>query len=56
VGSADVPVTNRASIDDVASSVRKYQEPGITHVVLSDTPYLPEVRPRGAQLLPLVRS
>jgi hypothetical protein len=48
VGSADVPVTNRASIDDVASSVRKYQEPGITHVVLSDTPSLPEVRPRGA--------
>jgi alkanesulfonate monooxygenase len=56
VGSADVPVTNRASIDDVASSVRKYQEPGISHVVLSDTPYLPVVRSRGAQLLPLVRS
>ena len=41
---------------DVASSLRKYQGLGITHFVLSDTPYLPEIRRQGDQLLPLLRS
>ena len=44
------------SAEDVASSLRKYQELGITHFVLSDTPYLPEIRRQGDQLLPLLRS
>ena len=44
------------SAEDVATSLRKYQELGITHFVLSDTPYLPEIRRQGDQLLPLLRS
>jgi alkanesulfonate monooxygenase len=44
------------SAEDVAKSLRKYQRLGITHFVLSDTPYLPEIRRQGDQLLPLLRT
>lgn len=42
------------SASDVAKSLRKYQELGITHFVLSDTPYLSEIKRQGSQLLPLL--
>jgi alkanesulfonate monooxygenase len=42
------------SAEDVARSLRKYQDLGISHFVLSDTPYLPEIRRQGEQLLPLM--
>ncbi|GLY02519.1 LLM class flavin-dependent oxidoreductase [Actinoplanes sp. NBRC 101535] len=44
------------SAEDVASSLRKYQALGISHLVLSDTPYLPEIQRQGRDLLPLLRS
>lgn len=44
------------SAADVASSLRKYEALGITHFVLSDTPYLPEIKRQGEQLLPLLRK
>jgi alkanesulfonate monooxygenase len=44
------------SAQDVAASLRKYQDLGITHFVLSDTPYLREIRRQGDQLLPLLRG
>jgi alkanesulfonate monooxygenase len=44
------------SPEDVARSLRKYQGLGITHFVLSDTPYLPEIERQGDQLLPLLRE
>jgi len=44
------------SAADVASSLRKYQALGITHFVLSDTPYLREIKRQGDQLLPLLRG
>ncbi|MGV9720415.1 LLM class flavin-dependent oxidoreductase [Nocardia beijingensis] len=44
------------SPDDVAKSLRKYQDLGITHFVLSDTPYLTEIERQGDQLLPLLRD
>ena len=44
------------SAQDVARSLLKYQDLGITHFVLSDTPYLPEIRRQGDQLLPLLRD
>ncbi|MGC5054328.1 LLM class flavin-dependent oxidoreductase [Micromonospora sp. DT48] len=44
------------SAEDVATSLRKYQGLGITHFVLSDTPYLPEIKRQGDQLLPLLRG
>ncbi|MCV9947128.1 MULTISPECIES: LLM class flavin-dependent oxidoreductase [unclassified Rhizobium] len=44
------------SAEDVARSLRKYQDLGITHFVLSDTPYLSEIKRQGAQLLPLLRG
>ena len=43
------------SAADVARSLRKYQDLGITHFVLSDTPYLTEIERQGDQLLPLLR-
>ncbi|APO79674.1 alkanesulfonate monooxygenase 2 (plasmid) [Rhizobium etli 8C-3] len=42
------------SAEDVAHSLRKYEELGITHFVLSDTPYLAEMKRQGDQLLPLL--
>jgi alkanesulfonate monooxygenase len=44
------------SAADVAKSLRRYQELGITHFVLSDTPYLPEITRQGSELLPLLRD
>ncbi len=44
------------SAAEVARSLRKYRDLGITHFVLSDTPYLPEIRRQGDQLLPLLRD
>jgi alkanesulfonate monooxygenase len=44
------------SPQDVAASLRKYRDLGITHFVLSDTPYLPEIERQGDQLLPLLRD
>jgi alkanesulfonate monooxygenase len=44
------------SPDDVAAALRKYGELGITHFVLSDTPYKPEVARIGDRLLPLLRE
>jgi alkanesulfonate monooxygenase len=44
------------SPQDVARSLLKYQALGITHFVLSDTPYLEEIERQGEQLLPLLRQ
>jgi alkanesulfonate monooxygenase len=44
------------SAAEVAASLRRYQRLGVTHFVLSDTPYLPEIGRQGAQLLPLLRG
>ncbi|UBU17442.1 LLM class flavin-dependent oxidoreductase [Nonomuraea gerenzanensis] len=44
------------SAADVARSLRAYQALGITHFVLSDTPYLAEIRRQGEELLPLLRG
>ncbi|WP_067676950.1 LLM class flavin-dependent oxidoreductase [Nocardia miyunensis] len=43
------------SAQDVGKALRKYQDLGITHFVLSDTPYLQEIHRQGEQLLPLLR-
>ncbi len=43
------------SAHDVARSLRKYNEAGITHFILSDTPYLEEIQRQGEQLLPLLK-
>jgi alkanesulfonate monooxygenase len=44
------------SPQDVARSLRKYASLGITHFVLSDTPYLRELKRQGDELLPLLRG
>lgn len=44
------------SAAEVAASLLRYAELGISHFVLSDTPYLSEVRRQGRQLLPLLRD
>ncbi|MET7768790.1 LLM class flavin-dependent oxidoreductase [Nocardia sp. NPDC005366] len=44
------------SPEDVAKSLRRYRDLGITHFVLSDTPYLREIARQGDQLLPLLRE
>lgn len=44
------------SAEDVARSLRKYRDLGITQFVLSDTPYLSEIKRQGEQLLPLLRA
>ncbi|MDS7595186.1 LLM class flavin-dependent oxidoreductase [Agrobacterium tumefaciens] len=41
---------------DVARSLKRYRDLGITHFVLSDTPYLREISRQGDQLLPLLRE
>lgn len=43
------------SAEDVAGSLRKYQNLGVTHFILSDTPYLQEIKRQGDRLLPLLR-
>ncbi|MGZ0146935.1 LLM class flavin-dependent oxidoreductase [Kribbella sp. WER1] len=42
------------SPDDVAKSLRRYRDLGITHFILSDTPYREETVRIGDQLLPLL--
>jgi len=44
------------SAADVARSLDRYRDLGITHFVLSDTPYLSEIQRQGDQLLPLLRN
>ncbi|GAA2148070.1 LLM class flavin-dependent oxidoreductase [Glycomyces algeriensis] len=44
------------SAEDVAKSLRKYEALGVSHFVLSDTPYLQEIKRQGNQLLPLLRD
>ncbi len=44
------------SAEDVADALRKYQELGITHFVLSDTPYRTEIGRVGDSVLPLLRG
>jgi alkanesulfonate monooxygenase len=43
------------SAGDVAKSLAKYQDLGVTHFILSDTPYAEEIVRIGDQLLPLLR-
>lgn len=43
------------SAGDVAKALRKYQDLGVTHFILSDTPYRDEIVRVGDQLLPLIR-
>ena len=44
------------SAQDVANSLRKYRDLGVDHFVLSDTPYLDEIKRQGRELLPLLRN
>jgi len=44
------------SAADVANSLRKYEALGVTHFILSDTPYLQEIKRQGDQLLPLLKQ
>ena len=44
------------SADDVAAALLNYRKLGITHFVLSDTPYKREISRVGDQLLPLLRE
>lgn len=44
------------SAADVARSLNKYRDLGITKFILSDTPYLAEIERQGLQLLPLLRD
>lgn len=44
------------SADEVAAALRKYADLGVSHFVLSDTPYRSEVVRLGDQLLPLLRD
>lgn len=41
---------------DVANSLEKYRALGIDTFVLSDTPYLQEIKRQGRELLPLLRA
>ncbi|WP_182086437.1 LLM class flavin-dependent oxidoreductase [Aureimonas sp. ME7] len=44
------------SAAEVAESLRRYRDLGISHFVLSDTPYLREIERQGTTLLPLLRD
>ncbi|MFC5905829.1 LLM class flavin-dependent oxidoreductase [Streptacidiphilus monticola] len=44
------------SAEDVAAALDRYRELGVTHFVLSDTPYRQEIARVGDQLLPLLRK
>jgi alkanesulfonate monooxygenase len=44
------------SADDVAFALQKYRSLSITHFVLSDRPYKPEIARIGDELLPLLRT
>ncbi|MFF2727920.1 LLM class flavin-dependent oxidoreductase [Streptomyces sp. NPDC058008] len=41
---------------DVATALENYRKLGVTHFILSDTPYKPEISRIGDQLLPLLRD
>lgn len=41
---------------EVAAALRRYERLGVTHFVLSDTPYLPEIERQGRKLVPLLRG
>lgn len=41
---------------DVADALRRYEALGVTHFVLSDTPYREEIARVGDRLLPLLRD
>lgn len=43
------------SAEEVAGSLRKYADLGISRFILSDTPYLQEIERQGRSLLPLLR-
>ena len=44
------------SAADVARSLGKYRDRGVTHFILSDTPYLREIERQGRHLLLLLRG
>ena len=44
------------SAEDVAAALESYRKLGITHFILSDTPYKQEITRVGDQLLPLLRA
>jgi alkanesulfonate monooxygenase len=44
------------SADEVAAALDAYRRLGVSHFVLSDTPYRSEIRRVGDQLLPLLRE
>ena len=44
------------SYDEVAAALAKYAPLGITHFILSDTPYLREAARAGDHLLPRLRD
>lgn len=44
------------SAADVARALDKYRALGVSHFILSDTPYLAEIKRQGEQLLPLLRA
>lgn len=44
------------SYQEVADALRKYRDLGVSHFVLSDTPYLQEVERVGQNLLPLLKD
>jgi alkanesulfonate monooxygenase len=44
------------SYDEVAAALRKYAGLGVTHFILSDTPYVREVARLGDELLPRLRG
>ncbi len=44
------------SAEEVAGALRKYRDLGVTHFVLSDTPYLDEIKRQGETLLPLLKG
>ena len=53
---APAPPWPVGSAGDVAKSLRKYQNLGITQFVLSDTPYRAEIERQGTSLLPMLRG
>ncbi|HET6192545.1 MAG TPA: hypothetical protein VFE59_36725, partial [Trebonia sp.] len=54
-GSAAAATWLVGSYDEVAAALLKYADLGITHFVLSDTPYLREASRIGDELLPRLR-
>jgi alkanesulfonate monooxygenase len=44
------------SAEDVAAALRRYADLGVSHFVLSDTPYAREIARVGDRLLPLLRE